>query len=412
MSPPAAWRSCCAGSAATLRGRGRSWRWPPTPTAWCGHGWSRWRRSRSAASASGPGRRSPPLRSICASTSAPMLGSNCALRNGSGVGRGVRGDRAGADRAGAARSTGTRILLGGRVVGSGWDGASSTPRRTGGRASPSTGGGGRRRASRAPTRASRSRAGGCSAARRPRSSRGSRTGCCGWRRRSPGGHRGRGGRLARPRPVGAVDGRARGGGGGVAGGAAGAGAWGAPRGGPLAAVPGGVAGACACGGGGGCGGAGSRRSPDSSGGSREPANGGWVGLGFGVPRRSSGTPLGPIAATTRPACQAGHFHPLYRCQTVPTCSPGGSPSLPYPAAVDVFSARRTATVSGSAPTSRSNGPITVHSAFSRARAIASTGSTRASLTSVARPSQPARSSARTARGPCLARPSRGSPPGR
>ena len=39
--------------------------------------------------------------------------------------------------------------------------------------------------------------------------------------------------------------------------------------------------ACACGGGGGCGGAGSLWLPDSSGGSREPANGGWVGLGFG-----------------------------------------------------------------------------------------------------------------------------------
>ena len=52
------------------------------------------------------------------------------------------------------------------------------------------------------------------------------------------------------------------------------------------------------------------------------------------------------------------------------------------------SARRTATANGSAPTSRSNGPITVHSAFNRARATPSTGSTRASLTSVEQPSSP------------------------
>ena len=70
--------------------------------------------------------------------------------------------------------------------------------------------------------------------------------------------------------------------------------------------------------------------------------------------------------------------------------PPGRTTHSLPSAVAVrdaaASARCAATVSGSAPTSRSNGPITVHSARSRIRAVGSTGSTRASLTSVERPS--------------------------
>ena len=67
--------------------------------------------------------------------------------------------------------------------------------------------------------------------------------------------------------------------------------------------------------------------------------------------------------------------------------------------------------SGSAPTSRSKRPITVHSARSRSAARASTGSTRASETSSARPSPPvARPSARTPPARCPARPSRGTRP--
>ena len=51
----------------------------------------------------------------------------------------------------------------------------------------------------------------------------------------------------------------------------------------------------------------------------------------------------------------------------------------HPAAIlGRFSARRAASASGSAPTSRSNGPTTVQIAFSRSRATASTGCTRAS----------------------------------
>ena len=127
---------------------------------------------------------SPPPPSICASTSGRMRGSNCALRTGSS-GRGVPSGGSGRRRScRGCRSTGIRTCWAGASWGRGGTARRSTPRRTGGRASPSTGGGGRPRASRAPTRASRSRAGACWAARRPRWSCGSRTGCCGWRRRS------------------------------------------------------------------------------------------------------------------------------------------------------------------------------------------------------------------------------------
>ena len=56
------------------------------------------------------------------------------------------------------------------------------------------------------------------------------------------------------------------------------------------------------------------------------------------------------------------------------------------AEVDPSSARRTAAVSASAPTSLSKGPTTAHSARSRRAALRSTGCTRASETSSARPS--------------------------
>ena len=69
-------------------------------------------------SASGPGRRSPPRRSICASTSAPTLGSTCALRNGGG-GAGVFGGIGPAQIVPGLPQYWHPHLLGGRVVGLG-----------------------------------------------------------------------------------------------------------------------------------------------------------------------------------------------------------------------------------------------------------------------------------------------------
>ena len=57
-----------------------------------------------------------------------------------------------------------------------------------------------------------------------------------------------------------------------------------------------------------------------------------------------------------------------------------------PASAASSSARRTAAVSASAPTSLSKGPTTAHSARRRSAAVRSTGCTRASETSSARPS--------------------------
>ena len=124
MPPRAASRSCCAGSAATRRDLGRSLRWPPSRGASCGRASSRWPRCRSGRS--GRARRLVPVRLVRASPRRPRArthGSNCASRSGSS-GRGVPSGGRGRRRScRGCRSTGIRTCLGGRVTGSGWDGA-------------------------------------------------------------------------------------------------------------------------------------------------------------------------------------------------------------------------------------------------------------------------------------------------
>ena len=232
----------------------------------------------------------------------------------------------------------------------------------GARASPSTGGGARPRASRTPTPAWRSRAGGSRSGRARRADRGGRA------RRGPraaaraaaraddrGGRRRRaGGCAARSAAVGR---RARGRGGGRAGGAAGARA-GAARGrGPLAAVPGRAAARRRA-----AGAADAVRGGVGAGGARAVGVGGerQLRLGRRWVRAAAAGIEGGIGV------DPNHWAD---CRT-PAESPRGRPTHSLPSAVDVphASARRTATVSGSAPTSRSNGPITVHSARSRTRA--------------------------------------------
>ena len=116
--------------------------------------------------------------------------------------RGVRRDRAGAVRARAAAVLAPAPARRPRRGLAAGTAPRSTPRRTGARASPSTGGGARRRASRAPTPAWRSPAGACSAARPtavvvrgrgPRAAAGAAV--------RAHGHRGRRRRLARARPL-------------------------------------------------------------------------------------------------------------------------------------------------------------------------------------------------------------------
>ena len=59
MPPRAASRSCCAGSAATRRDHGRSLRWPPSRAGSCGRASSPWPRCRSSVSACAPARPCP-----------------------------------------------------------------------------------------------------------------------------------------------------------------------------------------------------------------------------------------------------------------------------------------------------------------------------------------------------------------
>ena len=193
----------------------------------------------------GSPRRDRPLRlgrGVARRPRAGCASSNCALRKGSSGRGGCSGGSGRRRSCRGCRSTGIRTCSARASWVRGGTARRRTRRRTGGRASPSTGGGGRPRASRAPTPASRSPAAGCWAARRLRWWCGSRTGCCGWRRRSRGVVTavGEAGWRVRARSA-AVDGRAGGRGGGSAGRAAGPGAGGAPRRRPLAAVPGGDA---------------------------------------------------------------------------------------------------------------------------------------------------------------------------